>query len=118
MKTTSTLFAQLLTFFMLVGSLSLSALPVSSSAFGNEKSYSVVSPNPAQNLTTITFHNPTEDMHSIELFDVLGSKIATYNHIEKSRYVLDVSELNAGVYFYFIMKDNVRVSTGRLIVKH
>ncbi len=88
--------------------------PTSSS----ERTYSVVTPNPARDIATIKFYNPAEKIHRVELFNVIGSKIATYQNVSGSQLSLDVSSMDTGVYFYFILQNNVRVSTGRLIVQH
>lgn len=115
MKTKLTLLITILSICVSLNSLAYSP---AATALGNERNYSIVSPNPAQNITTIKFYNPTEETHQIELYDVIGNKITTYRHIEQDKYTLDVTDLDAGVYFYFILKNNERVSTGRLIVKH
>lgn len=84
----------------------------------NDKSYSSVSPNPAREVTTLRFYNPSEDEHRIEIYDIIGNFVTTIPHVEKAKQDIDVSDFKAGVYFYFIFKGNERVSTGRIIVRH
>lgn len=101
-----------------------SALPLQADGFENTNkgstsamSYSLVSPNPAKDWTVLEFQNPRSETHRIEIYDIIGNSIATYN-VDKNQLRIDLSEFNAGVYFYFILKGTERVSTGRLVVKN
>lgn len=80
-------------------------------------SYSIVSPNPAKDWTILKFQNPHSEQHRIEIYDIIGNSISTYN-VDKDNLRIDLSEFTPGVYFYFIIKGTDRVSTGRLIVKN
>lgn len=114
MKTIITTLLFVLSSYLILPAAPASHNPPSSS----ERTYSVVTPNPARDIATIKFYNPAEKIHRVELFNVIGSKIATYQNVSGSQLSLDVSSMDTGVYFYFILQNNVRVSTGRLIVQH
>ena len=84
---------------------------------GNDKHLSVVSPNPASALAMVRFYNPDGEAHTIEIYDIIGNNVRNYESVKKSSHRIDVSELSSGMYFYFILKADDRVSTGRLIIK-
>ena len=78
---------------------------------------SSVSPSPAHDYATIKFHNPKQTEHQIEVFDLIGNKVQHHTKIYKSEAQIDVSNLDTGFYLYFILKQNKRVSSGRIVVK-
>lgn len=81
---------------------------------------STVSPNPARSSTTIRLNNNNEAF-TIEVYDIIGNPVAEVNNQytnDKTRVTFDVSDWSAGMYFYYIMQNDKRVSTGRIIVKH
>jgi len=81
---------------------------------------STVSPNPARSSTTIRLNNNNEAF-IIEVYDIIGNPVAEVNNQytnDKTRVTFDVSDWSAGMYFYYIMQNDKRVSTGRIIVKH
>jgi len=62
---------------------------------------SMVSPNPAISITTLSFEKPIE-LTTIQVFDVLGRLVHSYNGPEvkdEGSYVLQVNHLEAGSYF-------------------
>jgi hypothetical protein len=55
------------------------------------------------------------------VYDIIGNPVAEVNNQytnDKTRVTFDVSDWSAGMYFYYIMQNDKRVSTGRIIVKH
>ncbi len=81
-----------------------------------------VSPNPSRAVTTIKINaSNTNNNYRLEVYDVIGNPVyTTTNHqnVDKSRFVFDVSDWGGGMYFYFVVENDRRVSTGRIIVKH
>jgi hypothetical protein len=76
-------------------------------------------PNPAKNNLTVSYSvDASFNKASIELFDVLGQKLIS-NELSstKGEIKLDVSNLNAGVYFYSIRVNGQAIKTERIIVK-
>ena len=62
---------------------------------------SILSPNPATISTTLSFENPVQ-MKTIQVFDVLGRLVATYEGPELNddgSYLLNVNFIPAGTYF-------------------
>ncbi|HNI45425.1 MAG: T9SS type A sorting domain-containing protein [Chitinophagales bacterium] len=102
------------------------ALTQTSYAWGGEIEktpiISNVSPNPSRAVTTIKINaNNTNNNYRLEVYDVIGNPVyTTTNHqnADKSRFVFDVSDWEGGMYFYFVVENDRRVSTGRIIVKH
>lgn len=81
---------------------------------------SVVSPNPARGSATIRLNGNNESF-AIEVYDIIGNPVLETNNQftnDKSRITFDVSDWSAGMYFYYVMQNDKRVSTGRIIVKH
>lgn len=78
---------------------------------------SSVSPSPAHDFATIKFHNPQQKEHQIEVFDLIGNKVQYLPKVYKNEALVDVSDLDAGFYLYFILHNNKRVSSGRIVVR-
>ncbi|WP_036195199.1 T9SS type A sorting domain-containing protein, partial [Maribacter antarcticus] len=60
-----------------------------------------VTPNPASTSTTLRFEEPVE-LRMIQVFDVMGRLITTYDGVNVSNggaYVLDINSISAGTYF-------------------
>ena len=76
-------------------------------------------PNPVLNNLTINYSiDKNVENGTLDLYDVLGQKISTYNLSDnKGRLNINVSDLNAGVYFYSIKIDDKAIKTERVIVK-
>lgn len=83
----------------------------------DNKHFSNVSPNPAKTFTNIRFYNPENLEHKIDIYDLVGNKVMEVNEIFDANAEINVSNLNSGVYYYFIIKENLKISTGRLIVR-
>ncbi|HRI28417.1 MAG TPA: T9SS type A sorting domain-containing protein [Chitinophagales bacterium] len=78
---------------------------------------SSLSPNPAKDKTTLKFQYNNRDAFRLEIYDVIGNKVRVVENIAGSSVEIDISDLEVGMYFYFLVKGSERVSTGRLIVK-
>ena len=102
------------------------SLPQTSRAFNGELEKtpvtSNVSPNPSRAVTTIKINNNSHnDTYRLEVYDIIGNPVYTTSNAQsndKNRFMFDVADWEAGMYFYFIIENDRRVSTGRVIVKH
>ncbi len=75
-------------------------------------------PNPANDNLTITYSLEGSNNFSIDLYDVLGQKINTYNLLNnKGSLNIDLSNINSGVYFYAVKSGNKTLKTERIIVR-
>jgi len=66
-------------------------------------------PNPFSNETSMVFYLPEEGNVSLEIYDVLGNKVAAYNEFMQAgnrSYHLNANRLQSGTYFY-------RLSSGK-----
>ncbi len=79
---------------------------------------SKVSPNPVLHHATVKLENPSQESLRIEIYNIIGNKVATfYNEHDKEVFAVDASDLDAGMYFYFVFHEDYRISTGRMMVK-
>ncbi|MGV9004414.1 T9SS type A sorting domain-containing protein [Flavobacterium sp.] len=75
----------------------------------------VIAPNPAKETTTISFENATSP--TIEVYSLLGVKLATYNAKEaKGNWELNTSALPTGVYIV-VMKENNSILLQKKLMK-
>lgn len=80
--------------------------------------FTKVTPNPARTDAEITFYNPTRDIHTLVVYNIIGNKIEAYQNNGSNTFGIDVSNFKAGVYFYVITNEKDNVATGRLIVRN
>lgn len=76
-------------------------------------------PNPVSNILTVNYNVDTDVSAnvSIDVFDVVGKKVATHKVVNKKGQVrLDVSGFNAGVYFYSLNVNGKAIKTERIII--
>lgn len=76
-------------------------------------------PNPANSRITIAFYAETADNAAITVTDVTGKQIKTISNSVQNglnEAVLDVSELNNGIYFYTYTLDGNVIATRKFIV--
>lgn len=78
-----------------------------------------VFPNPTSNILSVNFDMPqTNETPYIEVYDVVGKYTKAYTlsgrNVTKN---LDVSDLNAGVYFFTIKAGNQALKTERVIIR-
>ncbi|QQS27419.1 MAG: T9SS type A sorting domain-containing protein [Sphingobacteriales bacterium] len=111
-------FAALLTLFISLGFIQ-EASAQQSARGGNDivKVTSSFSPNPAKEKTTFHFQNTGRETYRLEIFDIIGNQVKLVNDIQTNAAEVDISDLEAGMYFYFLVRGSDRVSTGRLIIK-
>ncbi len=85
----------------------------------NSVSLSNPSPNPANNLTSISYDLKSVKNGSFVLYNILGSKLNEFKLTERQEtLIIPTSQLNSGIYFYSIVADGKLVSTRKLIVAH
>jgi PKD repeat protein len=96
------------------GCYSLGSLNVDVSFLENNSIQSNPYPNPFTVFTTITFSKNLTDA-SLLLYNAIGQKIKTIEHIHSSKITLTRNGLSEGVYFYHILEKGRRVSTGKLV---
>lgn len=78
-------------------------------------SYSVY-PNPATNLLTVDVSN-IESNTVLKIYDIVGKEVKSIELIN-GKNQMDVSNLNSGIYFYTIFKDNKSIiETKKLVIK-
>jgi hypothetical protein len=70
-------------------------------------------PNPAKNNLILT--NESAATLDVQLTNVLGQKVRSFT-IENGKNNIDISDLNEGIYFVSIIKNNEIVSTKKLII--
>jgi len=76
-----------------------------------------VYPNPAHNQFTIKFNDVISSNAIIELYGSMGNLVLIDN-MKQGTYIknIDVSKLNAGIYFYRIITNEIKIATGKLII--
>ncbi len=77
--------------------------------------YSVY-PNPASDVLNVRIANASSN-DVLVIYNILGEEV---NRIELSEGVnkMDISELNSGVYFYSLLRNNDLVETKKLVIRH
>lgn len=69
-------------------------------------------PNPFKEKVTIKYHG----IESIELFNVIGEKVKTFKlSATQEKMEIELSDLNAGIYFYRTYKEGVIVETKKIV---
>lgn len=79
-----------------------------------------ITPNPAKDITTISFDSNTSTMHIIRLYDTLGREVYTKSVeaiVGLNNIAIDISELNSGTYFTTIASGQGIAGNGKLIKK-
>ena len=76
-----------------------------------------VYPNPTRNQITIEFRDAISSNAIIEIYGNIGN-IVFKDYIQQGDYIknIDVSKLNAGIYFYRIITNETKIATGKLII--
>jgi Secretion system C-terminal sorting domain len=72
-------------------------------------------PNPANKGASLTFKNPTQETHTIILYDLQGRIVKTINGIISNRVFIERDNLVNGMYFFRISKGENVVAKGKLI---
>ncbi|HHH53943.1 MAG TPA: T9SS type A sorting domain-containing protein [Bacteroidetes bacterium] len=84
-------------------------------ADNNEITKQIIYPNPANNELNINLGNVTESM-IVEIYNTDGKKVI-YKKISTSRGKIDISDVQSGVYFVNILKDNGEAITKKVFIK-
>jgi hypothetical protein len=74
-------------------------------------------PNPANNEFNINIGSTFGDNVSVKLYNVLGDEVRREVLVDGNN-IISLSNLNNGVYFYSILRNNDLVETKKLIVRH
>lgn len=78
-------------------------------------------PNPFNPTTKITFSLPKEGMTSLNIYNLLGEKVASLVNEELKAgvhvYSFDASKLSSGVYFYKLDSDQISLTKKMMLVK-
>jgi hypothetical protein len=72
-------------------------------------------PNPFNDFTTLRFANPSRSSHMIELVDMTGRIVRTYNNVKGTEIRIEKENLQQGSYFFRISGANNQ--SGRLVIE-
>lgn len=90
-------------------------------ALPTEYSLSQNYPNPFNPSTVIEYYLPVESKIKLDIYDVLGSKVASLVNQNQTagKYAVnfDASRLSSGIYFYQLSTANVVISKKMILVK-
>ncbi|MBK9730386.1 MAG: T9SS type A sorting domain-containing protein [Chitinophagaceae bacterium] len=70
-------------------------------------------PIPANSKLSVEFSNLIE---SLSIFSINGTHLQVFNHLHKSKFELDVSELSSGMYFITASSKN-KIYRGKFLVE-
>lgn len=83
---------------------------------GFDKIESKIFPNPAMNTITIEFDNPLQSKFELKIINNLGKEILNRSIFKENSIMIDISNLDAGVYTYILQSsESKRWSNGKLI---
>jgi hypothetical protein len=78
-------------------------------------------PNPFNPSTEISFSIPTAGNTSLEIYNILGQKVATLVNKELNlglhKYQFDASNLSSGIYFYKLQSNNFTSIKKMMLIK-
>ncbi len=76
-------------------------------------------PNPATNVLNLDYNFKTNvNVATVDVFDIVGKKVMSHQlNEQKATLKVDVSSLNAGVYFYTINADGKAIKTERVSIR-
>jgi plastocyanin len=88
----------------------------SSNSSVNQKYELVASPNPFEDVVTLTINQGNKHLTSVRVFDLIGKEVAYIDLKNKTSasYTLDFSKLNPGVYFCNVYSESGIVETKKL----
>jgi len=74
-------------------------------------------PNPTSDYSILEFNNPTNESHTLKLYDVQGRVVRTITDIKSNQVIIEKNHLINGLYF-FQLSTNKKISlTGKLILE-
>ncbi len=87
--------------------------------FANELNLDQNHPNPFNNATTITYQLPDNGFANLQVFDLIGNRVATLVDSKQTRgsHTIDFSaaDLSSGIYYY-TLRFNDQVRSGKMII--
>ena len=76
----------------------------------------IIAPNPFISYTNIRFRNPLHKITQWEMYNINGTQVAEGNTKEES-FIISKNNLNAGLYFLYLVTDNKDFQKVKLIVE-
>ena len=73
-------------------------------------------PNPTNEFSTLSF-NDNAKMHNVNIIDIAGKVVRSYNNYESSTLKIERNELKAGIYFVNIVNSNNQTVTMKLMIQ-
>lgn len=73
-------------------------------------------PNPTNEFSTLSF-NDNAKMHNVNIIDIAGKVVRSYNNYESSTLKIERNELKAGIYFVNIINSNNQTVTMKLMIQ-
>ena len=72
-------------------------------------------PNPASKIIIFTFRGVDYNALSVEVFELTGQPVLTFK-FENTQYILDVTEMKEGIYFYKVLYNGKVVKTEKFVI--
>jgi uncharacterized repeat protein (TIGR01451 family) len=72
-------------------------------------------PNPFNSSTTVMFNKKVSNAKLI-IFDMLGQKLKSIDHISGDKIIINRENISNGIYFIRLMQDNKIISSGKLVI--
>ncbi|MEI6764605.1 MAG: T9SS type A sorting domain-containing protein [Bacteroidota bacterium] len=77
----------------------------------------IVSPNPFNENTFLTFSNPDNDLLTLRIYDTDGRLVQQFEKISGESYKVESKNLTEGIYFFMLFSNQKLFGTGRLIAE-
>lgn len=74
-------------------------------------------PNPTKGVVNIDFSVSDNEMVSIEIIDLMGKVQIVKGLRTSSFHTIELNELNTGIYFYRLVKNDATIHSGKLIIE-
>lgn len=74
-------------------------------------------PNPMKFSSTLNFQYTPDDNLSLDVFDLQGKKVRTFNYLNSDKIIIEKGELHPGVYFYKVFSNKQVIASGKMIVQ-
>jgi len=82
------------------------------------KSLSItLSPNPFSDETLLQLEDPTNQVERLDLYNVSGQLVRSYNQLASNSIVIERGNLVNGMYFYKLVTDKQQYVSGKLFVR-
>jgi len=83
----------------------------------SKKTKPVIYPNPFSEFTTFEFDYSSSHVYRLQIINGLGQLIQTIESINSSKIIIERNQLNKGIHFYKLFKENEEIVTGIFVVK-